>query len=47
MAKVKTTCSMVEPWPDSITDEMSFCILAGSYPPSTALAKISSGTSSE
>ena len=47
MAKVKTTCSMVEPWPDSMTDEMSFCILTGSKSPSTARRKISSGASSE
>ena len=47
MAKVKTMCSMVEPWPDSMTDEMSFCIFTGSKSPATARRKISSGGSSE
>jgi hypothetical protein len=47
IAKVKTMCSMVEPWPDSMTDEMSFCIFAGSKSPSTARLKIDSGASSE
>ena len=47
MAKVKTTCSMVEPCPDSMTELMSFCILSGSKSPSTARRKISSGSCSE
>jgi hypothetical protein len=44
---VKTTCSIVLPWPDSITPEISFCILAGSILPVVARSKMSSGVSSE
>ena len=29
MPNVKTMCSIVEPWPDSMTPWMSFCCLAG------------------
>ena len=47
MANVNTMCSMVEPWPDSMTDEMSFCILSASKSPATARSKISSGACSE
>ena len=44
---VNTMCSMVDPCPDSMTDAMSFCILAESNSPSTDLRKISSGGISE
>jgi len=47
MPNVKTTCSIVEPWPDSMTPWMSFCCFAGSTRPSVARRKISSGSSSE
>jgi len=47
MPNVKTTCSIVEPCPDSMTEEMSFCILSGSKSPSRARRKISSGACSE
>jgi hypothetical protein len=44
---VKTTCSIVLPWPDSMTPPMSRCILATSISPAVAFRKISSGGSSE
>jgi len=47
MAKVKTTCSMVEPCPDSITRPMSSRCFSGVILPSTARSKMSSGASSE
>ena len=44
---MNTMCSMVEPWPDSMTFEISRCIEAGATSPAVALRKISCGSSSE
>ena len=44
---VKTTCSIVLPWPDSMTPLINRCIFAGSTSPAVARRKISSGASSE
>jgi hypothetical protein len=39
-------CSIVLPWPDSMTPLMSFCIFAVSISPASARRKISPGSSS-
>jgi hypothetical protein len=43
MAKVKTTCSIVLPWPDSMTRPISSRCFSGEIRPSTARSKMSSG----
>ena len=47
IANVNDTCSMVDPWPDSITRPINSRCLSGVIRPSTARSKMSSGASSE
>jgi hypothetical protein len=46
MANVNTMCSMVLPWPDSMTRRTSSCCFSGVTRPSVARSKMSCGSSS-